>query len=110
MVPRHDGLWSEVENPGNGGVMMCSYTREEVTALILEVFRSQFGTMNIHEDTPLGDDGLGADGDAKGFFFFPIKMSVEKVNCTFKQFSPETCRRAETVGEIIDAAFSDLQA
>lgn len=89
---------------------MCSYTRDEVSSLILEVFRSQFHTSNIHEDTELGDDGLGADEVAKGFLFFPIKMSVEKVNCTFKQFSPEVCRRADTVGDLVDAAFADLQS
>lgn len=90
--------------------MACSYTRDEVSAIILEVFNSQFGTDDITEDTELGDNGLGADDTAKGFFFFPIKMSVEKVNCTFKQFSADACRNAETVGDIIDAAFNDLRS
>lgn len=89
--------------------MACNYTRKDVSRLVLEVLRHIHDRPSIVEATVFGPQGINADAAFRRTYFFPIKMSVEKVDCILRNFSPADCENAETVGDIVDAVWDDLK-
>ena len=61
--------------------MAGSYTRKDVSGIVPDVL------IHIHEDNTIteqrvfGPQGLNVDELFKRTYFFPIRMSVEKVDC-----------------------------
>ena len=88
--------------------MPCSLTKAEVSAIILDVLRSLHKMPQITEGTMFGRD-LIVDDLAKEMYFFPIKMSVERVGCVLgKKFTMTSCRKATTVGALVKSVFDAL--
>ena len=89
--------------------MPCSHTRLDVSRIVLEVIRHIQNDPTITEASEFGPQGINVDSTFRGTYFFPIKMSVEKVDCLIKNFSTTDCENAGTVGDIVDAVFRDFQ-
>jgi hypothetical protein len=89
--------------------MACNYTRKDVSRLVLEVLRHIHDRPTIVEATVFGPQGINADPTFRRTYFFPIKMSVEKVDCILKSFSPSDCENANSVADIVDAVWDDLK-
>jgi hypothetical protein len=87
--------------------MACSYTRENVSDIVIEVLEQLLGEEDITEESEFDED-LGVDDNAKALLFFPIKMSVEKVGCLLKKFTSQSCKKAATVGDIVDGICKDF--
>ncbi len=88
--------------------MACSLTKGEVSKIVVGVLRELHKMPNISEGTMFGRD-LVVDDFAKELYFFPIKMSVERVGCILgKKFTPAACRKAASVGALAKAAFDAL--
>lgn len=87
--------------------MACSYSRDEVSEIVIEAIEQLLGKQFVTEESEFDED-LGIDDAAKGLLFFPIKMSVEKVGCLVKKFNSQTCQKAKTVGDIVDAICKDF--
>ncbi|HKC64977.1 MAG TPA: hypothetical protein VKB86_15150 [Pyrinomonadaceae bacterium] len=87
--------------------MACSFTRQDVSDIVIEVIEQTLGVQFVTEQSNFEED-LGVDSDAQALLFFPIKMSVEKVGCLLKQFNAQTCQNAKTVGDIVDAICKDF--
>lgn len=88
--------------------MACSLTKAEVSKIVVDVLRQLHKMPNITEGTVFGRD-LVVDDFAKEMYFFPVKMSVERVGCILgKKFTPATCRKAVSVGALAKAAFDAL--
>ena len=88
--------------------MACSLTRRDVSGLVLDTIRRIHRDPSIVEATVFGPQGLNVDAMFRSTYFFPIKMTVERVDCILRQFSPADCENAETVRDIVDAVFDDL--
>ena len=89
--------------------MPCSHTRLDVSRIVLEVIRHIQHDPTITEASVFGPQGINVDSTFRSTYFFPIKMSVEKVDCLIKHFSTSDCENAGTVGDIVDAVFNDFQ-
>jgi hypothetical protein len=89
--------------------MPCSHTRLDVSRIVLEVIRHIQNDPTITEASVFGPQGINVDSTFRSTYFFPIKMSVEKVDCLIKNFSTTDCENAGTVGDIVDAVFKDFQ-
>jgi len=89
--------------------MPCSYKRKDVSRIVLEVLRHIHDDPTIVESTVFGSQGINADAMFRSNYFFPIKISVEKVDCLIKKFSPSDCEQAKTVSDIVDAVWNDFK-
>jgi hypothetical protein len=79
-----------------------------VSKTVVDVLRQLHKMPSITEGTVFGRD-LVVDDFAKELYFFPIKMSVERVGCVLgKKFTPAACRKAATVRALANAAFDAL--
>jgi hypothetical protein len=87
--------------------MACSFTRQDVSDIVIEVLEQLLGKKFITEQSQFDED-LGVDDTAKALLFFPIKMSVEKVGCMLKKFNSQTCQKAKVVGDVVDAISKDF--
>jgi hypothetical protein len=90
--------------------MPCSHTRKDVSRIVLEVIRHIHQDQSIVEASVFGPQGINADAMFRSTYFFPIKVSVEKIDCVLRKFSPADCENAESVGDIVDAVFDDLSS
>jgi hypothetical protein len=88
--------------------MPCSYTRLDVSIIVLGVLRHIHNLPSITEATIFGPQGLNVDDTFKSSYYNPIKMSVEKPDCILKNFSTSDCINASTVGDIVDAVWADF--
>ena len=89
--------------------MACSYKRKDVSGIVLEVLSHIHDDNTITEQRVFGPQGLNVDAMFKRTYFFPIKMSVEKVDCLLRTFSPSDCEKADRVKDIVDAVWNDLK-
>lgn len=89
--------------------MACSHTRKDVSRIVLEVLRHIHHDPTIVESSEFGSQGINADPTFRSTYFFPIKMSVETVECLIKKFSPADCEQAERVSDIVDAVWNDFK-
>ena len=87
--------------------MPCNYTRDEVSAIVIDTLNQVLNEENITEETELEAD-LSLDQQARELLFFPIDKSVIKVGCEFKKFTTTTCGKAKTVGDIVDLISKDF--
>jgi hypothetical protein len=85
----------------------CTFTRSEVAAAVLGVIREKFGDATITENSDFEDD-IGADADAKGLLFVPLKRALKREGCQLKKFSPTACEKADTPKDMIDAICKDF--
>ena len=90
--------------------MPCSHTRKDVSRIVLEVIRHIHQDPTIVEASVFGPQGINADSMFRSTYFFPIKVSIEKVDCVLRRFSPADCENAGSVGDIVDAVFGDLSS
>lgn len=90
--------------------MSCSHKRKDISRIVLEVLRHIHGDPTIVEATVFGAQGLNVDAMFRGSYFFPIKMSVEKVDCLIKKFSPADCEQAKAVSDIVFYHLADALA
>ena len=87
--------------------MPCNFTRDEVSAIVIDTLNQVLNEENITEESELEAD-LGLDGQARELLFFPIEKSVIRVGCKFKKYTPTTCGKAKTVGDIVDLISKDF--
>ena len=87
--------------------MACNYTRDELSAVIIDTLNQVLGEENITEDTEPEAD-LGLDKQARELLFFSIEKSVIRVGCSFKKFNTQACGKAKTVGAIVDLIAKDF--
>lgn len=87
--------------------MPCNYTRDEVSATVVDTLNQVLGEEDITEESELDAD-LGLDVQARELLFFPIEKSVIKVGCKFKKFTTTACGKAKTVGDIVDLICKDF--
>ena len=89
--------------------MPCSYSRDDVSGIVVDVLRQLHDDETITEESVFSRD-IKVDDFAKRLYYFPIKMSVEKIDCMLKEFSPDDCERARKVKSIVDAVWKDVRA
>lgn len=88
--------------------MACNMTQAQCTKIVVDVLRGLHKMPQITAGTRFGKD-LIVDEFAKELYFFPIRMSVEKVGCLLgHKFTPAACRKAPTVGALAKAVFQAL--
>lgn len=89
--------------------MPCSYTRLEVSRIVLGVIRNIQHDQTIVEASVFGPQGINNDPTFRGTYYSPIKQSVEKPGCVLNTFNPSDCENAGAVSDIVDAVWKDLQ-
>jgi hypothetical protein len=88
--------------------MSCSYTRDEISDVVIDTLSQVLKEENITEESELEAD-LGLDRKARELLFFPIEKSVIKVGCKFKKFTTTSCGKASAVGDIVDIIAKDFE-
>jgi hypothetical protein len=91
--------------------MPCNLTRRDVSRIVLGVIRHIQNDQTIVEASVFGSQGINADPTFRTTYFGPIRKAVLAANgCATQRFSSADCSRAESVAEIVDAVFDDLQS
>jgi hypothetical protein len=81
--------------------------RQDVSDAVLAVIQSWHFDTPITEEMQFGVD-LPLDKKAKGLYYYAIRLSLEKLGYVFCDFKAEDCEGAETIGDIIDAVWDDV--
>ena len=87
--------------------MACSYTKTEVSEIVVEVINKLEHREDISEESEFGSD-IMADEFARELYFSPIKTNVEKEGCSLNNFSTSDCAQAKKVQDIVDAVWKDF--
>jgi hypothetical protein len=88
--------------------MACTLTRKQVSILVLQVIGQIQHDDSITEATEFGPQGINNDAQFRTGYAGPIKLAVESPQCRLTNFSASDCANAETVGDIVDAVWADL--
>lgn len=86
----------------------CAYTRKQVSGLVIGVIQNIQHDNTITEASVFGPQGINNDPQFRSGYYDPIKLAVETSECRLTNFSPSDCANAETVGDIVDAVWADL--
>src|SRR5262245_53675107 len=86
---------------------ICHLTRDDVSRIVVTFVRDQgfpsaTETSNFTTDIPV--DGITRRGWAA-----PIRQRIFKAGCDPKGFGPADCEDAKKVGDIVKAAFGELE-
>ena len=49
------------------------------------------------------------DTITKGLDYYPIKITIERYDCVLTGFSPDVCRAARRVRDIVNAVWKDVK-
>jgi len=84
--------------------MPCGYTRNQITDIVVGVYCGLLKDPTITSGSRFGPGNeIDIDDHARGMFAFPIKQSIDLVpDCILKKLSPDKCKKAKTVGDVID--------
>ena len=89
---------------------MSSLSRRDVSRIVLGVLRHIHENPTIVEASVFGSQGINADATFRTSYFKPIRDGVTAGGCAIRTFSTADCERAETVADIVDAVFADLNS
>lgn len=79
-----------------------------MSAIVVDVLRRIHRDETITEHSVFGED-IVVDEYLKRLYYYPIKVSVETIECRLTVFGPDACERARKVKSIVDAVWADLR-
>jgi hypothetical protein len=88
-------------------VMAKTLERKDVSGLVLKIVQGWHFDTEVTEDTDFSID-IPIDSKVKGLYYYAIRINFEKLGYQFCDFSPADCEAAETIGDIVDAVWADL--
>lgn len=91
----------------DGPDMGKTLERKDISDLVLKVIQGWHFDSEITEDTDFSID-IPIDPGAKSLYYYPIRLKLEELGYEFFSFSPKDCEEAETIGDIVDAVWEDL--
>jgi hypothetical protein len=107
--PDHFEVWFASPKgtpPATTDAATCSYSREQVSRIVVTAIQATLGNTQITEQSRFHD--FAADSAQRRLLFFQIKKSVDGPGCTLNSLTPDSVAGAETVKEIVDAVYADL--
>jgi hypothetical protein len=88
--------------------MMTRIYQEQVSNLVVDIFRRLHRNDTLTEDSQFGTDIL-LDENVKQLYYYAIRLELERMGYIIVDFSPEDCVRAETIHDIVEAVSAELQ-
>ncbi len=85
----------------------CKLKRIDISKIVVEFVRSQ-DFPNAVEESDFEND-VPVDAETRAGWADPIVKGIVAAGCQPEGFGPTDCENAETVGDIVDAAFKAVQ-
>lgn len=87
---------------------MSRMSQEQVSDLVVDLFRGVHLNDTLTEDSRFGRDIL-LDENLKKLYYYAIRLELERMGYILVDFSPEDCMRAESIHDIVESIWAELQ-
>jgi hypothetical protein len=87
---------------------MTRMSQEQVSELVVDLFRGVHVNDTLTEDSQFGQD-IPLDAKLKKLYYYAIRLELERMGYILVDFSPEDCMRAESIHDIVESIWAELQ-
>jgi hypothetical protein len=88
--------------------MSTRMSQEQVSEVVVDLFRGLHQNESLDENSRFEVD-IFLDKNVKKLYYYAIRLELERMGYILVEFSPEDCVRAETIRDIVQAVWAELQ-